>query len=269
VLPRGARHPQKGRGVLPWGDRPAVTKTLALVEREKAHHAASRLCRVLGCRARAPTPGRPPSRAHAPSPTPRSRARSARSTRPAAAPRPTWSTATSPPSGRTCCGWASSPSCPPTGACRAGRRCWTAARGAWVGWWVRSDWTAELATGALGIAVSRRGPLLGWCSTIATTAARTPRWRSPPGWLGAWRAWARSATRWTTPPARASSAGAAGRRAGVRDPVGGQDGGVAWLGCWYNPRRRHPTLQDLAPLEHEQVFYSGVQSHRKVASTKP
>jgi putative transposase len=29
-----------------------------------------------------------------------------------------------------------------------------------------------------------------------------------------------------------------------------------WLECWYNPRRRHSTLGNLAPLEYEQVFYS-------------
>lgn len=29
-----------------------------------------------------------------------------------------------------------------------------------------------------------------------------------------------------------------------------------WIECWYNPRRRHSTLGNLAPLEYEQVFHS-------------
>lgn len=100
-----------------------------------------------------------------------------------------------------------------------------------VGWSMRTDRTAELVTGALGMAVARRGPARGLVhhsdhgspvhlAGVHRSAGRG-RWRGEHG-LGRGRAGQRRLREllWDV------EARAVGRRSGVRDPSGGQDGGL-------------------------------------------
>jgi putative transposase len=144
-----------------------------------------------------------------------------------------------------------------------------------VGWSMRADRTAELVCGALGMAVARRAPAPGVVhhadhGSQYTSLAFTARLAGVGG----------VASMGSVGDALDNAACesffgslklellAGGRefatRAAARTAV------FDWIECWYNPRRRHSTLQYLAPLEYEQVFYSNNQSYREeVAFTKP
>jgi putative transposase len=129
-----------------------------------------------------------------------------------------------------------------------------------VGWSMRADRTAELVTGALGMAVQRRGPAPGLVhhsdhGSQYTSLAFTQRLAQVDG----------VASMGSVGDALDNAACesffgtlklellADGRlfstRAEARTAV------FDWIECWYNPRRRHSTLGNLAPLEYEQVFY--------------
>lgn len=144
-----------------------------------------------------------------------------------------------------------------------------------VGWSMREDRTAELVTGALGMAVARRGPAAGLVhhsdhGSQYTSLAFTARLAevggvASMGSVGDALDNAACESFFGTLKRELLASGRVfATRAEARTAV------FEWLECWYNPRRRHSTLGYLAPLEYEQVFYSDNQSHREeVASTKP
>lgn len=144
-----------------------------------------------------------------------------------------------------------------------------------VGWSMRADRTAELVTGALGMAVQRRGPAAGLVhhsdhGSQYTSLAFTARLAEVGGVASmgsvgdaldnaAWESFFGTLKLELLADGRVFATRAEARMAVFE-----------WIECWYNPRRRHSTLGNLAPLEYEQVFYSNNQSHpEEVAFTKP
>jgi len=144
-----------------------------------------------------------------------------------------------------------------------------------VGWSMRADRTAELVTGALGMAVSRRGPAPGlvhhsdhgsqYTSLAFTTRLAEVGGVASMGSVGDALDNAACESFFGTLKLEVLAGGRVfATRAQARMAV------FEWVECWYNPRRRHSTLGYLAPLEYEQVFYSDNQSHpEEVAFTKP
>ena len=144
-----------------------------------------------------------------------------------------------------------------------------------VGWSMRADRTAELVTGALGMAVCRREPAPGLVhhsdhGSQYTSLALTARLAevggvASMGSVGDALDNAACESFFGTLKLELLAGGRVfSTRAEARTAV------FEWVEGWYNPRRRHSTLGYLAPLEYEQVFYSDNQSHpEEVAFTKP
>jgi putative transposase len=144
-----------------------------------------------------------------------------------------------------------------------------------TGWSMRDDRSAELVTGALGMAVRRRGPAPGvvhhsdhgsqYTSLAFTTRLAEVGGVALMGSVGDALDNAACESFLGTLKLELLAEGRVfATRAAARTAV------FEWIECWYNPRRRHSTLGYLTPLEYEQVFYSDNQSHpEEVAFTKP